>query len=293
VITSGYPSFLESELGVVEPGTALFHIIPVPYEATVSYGAGTAKGPAAILTASQQLELFDGVSIPAQAGIFTQEPFSCTCSAEDMLDRVGEIVSAVIMANRLPVVLGGEHTITAGVLLGMRDSFKRFGVVQFDAHADLRDKYENNRFSHACVMHRVLDMELPIFQIGIRSLSLAEEQLRQTKKIGRLDGAVIAATGIPGRILPDDFPGDIYITIDVDVFDPGIMPATGTPEPGGLFWYQMMHALAAVIKGRRVIGFDVVELAPVSGLHAPDFLAARLVYNLFGMIVRNRHPDRS
>lgn len=285
---SNSPAFLESELGLVKPEEALFHVIPIPYEATVSYVGGTNRGPAAILHASQQLELFDGISIPAELGIHTQEYFSCTCSAEEMLDRIGENISEVLKNEKIPVVLGGEHTITAGALLGVTGRYKNFGLVQFDAHADLRNTYDNNRYSHACVMRRALDMGIPLYQIGVRSLSFAEEQLRRKENIGRLDAAHIAAAGIPENILPAAFPEDIYLTIDVDVFDPGIMPATGTPEPGGLSWYQVMQALTSVIQGRRVIGFDVVELAPISGLHAPDFLTARLIYNLFGMLARSR-----
>jgi agmatinase len=285
---SSSPAFLESELGRVNPEEALFHLLPIPYEETVSYGGGTGLGPAAVLRASQQLELFDGISIPAELGIFTQEYFSCTCSAEELLDRIGENVSELLRKGKIPVVLGGEHTITAGALLGVGGRHKNFGVVQFDAHADLRDTYDGNRYSHACVMRRVLDMGIPLYQIGVRSLSFEEELLRRTATIGHLDAAHIAATGIPENTLPADFPEDIYLTIDVDVFDPALMPSTGTPEPGGLSWYQVMQALNSVIRGRRVIGFDVVELAPISGLHAPDFLAARLIYNLFGMLARSR-----
>jgi agmatinase len=289
-----YPSFLESELGSVSPQDALFHIIPVPYEKSVSYGRGTANGPAAILTASQQLELFDGISIPAAAGIYTQEPFSCSCSSEELFDRIGENVSAVLKDGKIPITLGGEHAITVGALLGISGRYQDFGIVHFDAHADLRDTYENNKYSHACVMHRALDMEVPIYQIGVRSLSYEEEELRKGRSIGHLDAAQIAATGIPATILPGDFPNVIYLSIDVDVLDPSIMPATGTPEPGGLSWYQMMEIVRTILKDRLVIGFDVVELAPINGLHAGDYTIARLIYNIIGMIVRSRtNPAKS
>lgn len=283
-----YLHFLESELKPVPPEQALFHIIPAPYEKSVSYGRGTAAGPAAILEASLQLELFDGVGIPADHGIYTYPPLSCAGDPEWVLKAISDSVSNVLQLGRVPVLIGGEHTITVGAIEALKKHRGNFGVVQFDAHADLRDSFEGNRLSHACVMHRVLDHDLPLFQIGVRSLSLEEELLSRKMDIGRLDASVIASRGIPDKILPAGFPADIYLTIDVDVFDPAVVPATGTPEPGGLFWYQMLRALEAVLKDRRVIGFDVVELAPVAGLHASDYTVARLIYTLFGMIGRSR-----
>ncbi len=283
-----YQRFLESELGPEIPDEPLFHIIPALYEKSVSYGTGTDAGPAAILAASQQLELFDGISIPAEHGICTWPPLSCTGSAEEALAEIAATVNDVLLHNTtIPVVLGGEHTVTVGALQAVRQRYDNCGIIQFDAHADLRDTYEGSRYSHACVMRRALEMEFPLYQIGVRSLSHAEELLRQAKDIGRLDGAAIGCAAMPDVILPADFPHDIYLTIDVDVLDPAVIPATGTPEPGGLSWYQMMQALSTVMRGRRVIGFDVVELAPIAGLHAPDYTVARLIYNLFGMISRN------
>jgi agmatinase len=136
-------------------------------------------------------------------------------------------------------------------------------------------------------MRRALDLGIPIYQIGVRSLSYEEHLLRQKLNIGYLDATIIHKTGIPDPVLPPDFPDSIYITFDVDAFDPSIMPATGTPEPGGLGWYQSFQALESVIMGRKVLGFDVVELAPIVGIHAPEFTAARFIYNLFGIIARN------
>jgi agmatinase len=282
-----FQRFLESELGPEIPEEPLFHIIPAPYEKSVSYGTGTATGPAAILKASQQLELFDGISIPAEYGISTLPPLSCSGSPENVMAEISAAVDDVLHRRAIPMVLGGEHTVTMGALQAVRQRYQQCGVVQFDAHADLRDTYEGSRYSHACVMRRALDMEFPLYQVGVRSLSHEEELLRQAKNIGSLDGAAIGCGAMPDPILPPYFPQNIYLTIDVDVFDPGVMPATGTPEPGGLSWYQMMHVLSSVIQGRRVIGCDVVELAPIGGLHASDYTVARLIYNLFGMIGRN------
>ena len=286
-----FPSFLASELGETNPADALFHVIPVPYEKTVSYGKGTGLGPEAILWASQQLELYDGCGVPAERGIHTRPALDCEGPPESVLSDLGRLVGELHGQGRIPVVLGGEHTVTAGAVCGFASLSERVGVVQFDAHADLRDQYEGTIHSHACAMRRVLDNGFSLFQIGVRSLSFEEEVFRKDLGIGRLDAVDIFRKGIPECLLPEDFPRNIYLTIDVDVFDPSLMPSTGTPEPGGLLWYQMIQVLEQVIARRNVVGFDVVELAPIAGFHAPDFTAARLIYNLMGLIIRNREND--
>jgi agmatinase len=286
---NNFTGFLHSEVGVTDPTDSFFHIIPALFEKSVSYGTGTKKGPMAILNASQQLELFDGKGIPARRGIFTQAPLKCTGSAREVLSEISVAVSQVLFDNRFPILLGGEHTVTLGALgaIGAQGGLKeKVGVIQFDAHADLRDTYEENRLSHACVMRRTFEMGFPIYQIGVRSLSSAEAEFRQVYNIGYCDAEWIAKNGIPQDILPHDFPKIIYISIDVDVMDPSIMPSTGTPEPGGMNWYQLIDALKQIMDKRRVIGFDVVELAPMDGFKAPDYTCARLIYNLMGMIKR-------
>jgi agmatinase len=256
----------------------------VEMEKSVSYGGGTAAGPRAILEASLQLEAFDGRTVPGQAGMYTHKPLKCQADdvAQD-LEAIASEVRGVLQKNGLPVILGGEHTVTLGALEAIAASGKKIGVVQFDAHADLRDTYEGNRLSHACVMRRVQEMGLPFIQIGVRSLSKEEYIFRRTHNIQSLDAADINSGGIPAAVLPWDFPEHIYITFDVDCFDASIMPATGTPEPGGLTWYQVMDLLHKVCTKRIVCGFDVVELAPIPTMHAPDFTAAKLVYKLMGL----------
>jgi len=283
---SAYPSFLELDIPPSPYDEALIHIIPAEMEKSVSYGNGTAAGPRAILAASLQLEAFDGRTIPGKAGIYTHQPLICKAKeAEEDLAVIAEEVAKVIRKNSIPAILGGEHTVTLGALKAFADSGKKIGVVQFDAHADLRDSYENNALSHACVMRRVHDMGIPFVQIGIRSLSEKEDVFRKTHGIQSLDAANLYAGGIPAEILPRDFPEQIYITFDVDCFDAAIMPATGTPEPGGLNWYQVMDLLHKVAEKRMICGFDVVELAPIRGMQAPDFTVAKLVYNLIGLAV--------
>ena len=280
------PHFLASEIPQPRPEDALFHIIPAPYEKSVSYGTGTAKGPSAILESSQQLELFDGISIPAEHGIYTHPAIDCDGDPDAVLAEITNAVAGVLKLEKIPVLLGGEHTVSAGAFGAIKKSGNDFGIVQFDAHADLRDTYEGTPNSHACVMHRALDLKIPVFQIGVRSLSYEEHLLRESLDMGYLDAASIHASGIPAYLLPPDFPENIYITFDVDAFDPSVMPATGTPEPGGLTWHQTFQLLECIVSNRQIIGFDVVELAPIAGLIAPDFTVARFIYNLFGMITR-------
>lgn len=275
--------FLGSEFPPVKPADAFFHVIPVPYEKTTSYGKGTARGPAAIISASQQLEAFNGRSIPGAAGIHTARAVDCRGTAEAVLPRIAAAVSAVLDCGRIPVVLGGEHTVTLGAVQALWRQRPDFGVVQFDAHADLRDEYEGSPYSHASVMRRVVELDVPVFQIGVRAFCLDEHLFRQKRKIPRLDAAAIAAKGVPRRVLPAGFPKRVFVTFDIDALDPSVMPATGTPVPGGLTWYQAMDLLAGVCGGRAVIGFDVVEFAPQHGMHGADFAAAQLVYEMMGV----------
>jgi agmatinase len=188
-----------------------------------------------------------------------------------------------VRQGKVPITLGGEHTVTFGPVRALAEAGHRFGVVQFDAHADLRDRYHDDPLSHACVMRRIHDLGIPAFAIGVRSLSAAEHAFRLRAGLHHLDAEALAAGGYPDPLLPDDFPREIYVTFDVDAFDPSLMPSTGTPEPGGLHWYQAIHGLHHALAGRRLLAADVVELAPQPGQHAPDFTAAKLVYALMGM----------
>ncbi|MFC1844150.1 agmatinase [Thermodesulfobacteriota bacterium] len=284
-----YPNFLELDITPASFENALFHILPAPLEKSVSYGSGTAKGPQAILQASLQLEAFDGQDIPAESGIHTHPPVKCGVeNVQEDLATISAEVSKIIDHLGVPIILGGEHTVTLGALKAFAERNERIGVVQFDAHCDLRDTYENNPLSHACVMRRVHELGFPIMQIGIRSLSQPEDVFSRENSIPCLDAKTIYREGIPEEVLPPGFPEKIYITFDVDCLDPSIMPATGTPEPGGLGWYQAIDLLGKVAAGRNICGFDVVELAPSDGLHAADFTAAKLVYTLIGIISRSK-----
>jgi agmatinase len=285
-----YPRFNAPELPYTPPERSRYHIVPAPLERSTSYGKGTVAGPRALLDASLHLEAFDGVDVPGRAGIYTLPPVDCAGSTEAALRRIGRAVSAVAARGAIPVLLGGEHTVSVGAVRALRESGHRFGVVQFDAHGDLRDCYQGSRLSHGCVMRRIADMGVPIFQIGIRSLCMEEVELRRRLAIPHLDAERVVRQGIPARPLPRAFPETIYITFDVDALDPSVMPGTGTPEPGGLSWYDTMALLEKAIGGRRVIGFDVVELAPIRGFNASEYVAARLTYAIMGIINRKGGP---
>lgn len=280
--------FLSSEVPPRPADKARFHVIPVPYEATVSYAGGTANGPEAILDASDQLELCDGTSFPGEAGIFTQCPVDCSGTPEEVMEKVKLAVLAALDAGAMPVVLGGEHSLTYGEMAALKERYGRFGVIQFDAHADLRDSYEGSKWSHASVMRRaVKDLDLPLVQLGNRIYCREELDARKEHHVTSWDAPYLCRHGIPDKLIPEYFPRNIFITFDVDGLDPSIMPETGTPVPGGLDWYMALDLAAKAMEGRRVLGLDVVELAPREGHIVSDFAAASLTYALMGLASRN------
>ncbi len=275
--------FLASEYPPAAAAKAGFHVIPVPLESSVSYGGGTAAGPAAILAASQQLEASDGRFAPGLAGIHTQPLVDCGGAVEKIIDRIAARVARALKVGATPLLLGGEHTVTLGAAHAFKAAGLKVGFIQFDAHADLRDTYEGTPFSHACVMRRVSELGFPIAQLAVRALSQEERDYRTRVGVTFYDADQLAVTPLPATPLPETFPQKIYITFDVDAFDPALMPATGTPVPGGLFWHQTMTLLDRVTAGRRVVGADVVELAPIPRLHHADFTAALLAHRLLGL----------
>ncbi len=282
------PRFLETEIPDLAPEQARFHVLPVPYEKTVSYGRGTAHGPAAILEASAQLERWDGASDPGADGIFTWPPVDCSGPDAQVIDTIAAAVARILTLGKTPVVLGGEHTVTWGVIKGYIEAGVRdFGVVQIDAHADLRDEYEGSKLSHACVMRRVVEAGIPLFQLGTRAYSQEEREARAMHGVRYLDAEQLVPDNVRTFTLPADFPSQVFFTLDVDGIDPSVLPATGTPVPGGLGWYQTLGLFESTARQRRIIGFDILEFAPISGFHAFDFAAALLVYKMMGTVQRN------
>lgn len=263
-------------------------IIPVPYDLTSTYVSGSRRGPGAIIDASMNMEQFDEeLRLETfRAGIHTQDAIEPTAaSPEGMIAAVERAVGLVVSAGKLPVMLGGEHSITVGALRALKKRHRKLSILQLDAHADLRDSYQGTPLSHACAGRRASEMG-KLVQAGIRSLSAPEERFRAGSSVTTFFAADIAAGHARPQEIVAELGEDLYITVDLDALDPAYMPATGTPEPGGLDWYQMIGILRAACEGRRVIGFDVVELCPIPGAVAPDFLAAKLVYRLLGYIFR-------
>lgn len=280
--------FLGSE--IPQGGSAaLFQILPVPYERTVSYGGGTALGPAAIIEASSQLEVWDGRSRPADLGIHTHPAVDCSGSEAEAVARIAAATAAIVHSGGMPVAIGGEHTVTGGVVQGLLDAGLRdFGVVQIDAHADLRDAYQGNPLSHASVMKRVVDLGIPLFQLGIRAYCEEEAAIRRQYGVHSLDADQLVPNNISAFELPADFPQQVFFTLDIDGMDPSIFPSTGTPVPGGLGWYQTLGLFESVASQRTVIGFDLMEFAPIEGFHAYQFAAAQLLYKMMGIVQRQR-----
>lgn len=282
--------FLESEGGRPAPEKSLFHVLPVPYEKTVSYGRGTARGPEAILAASQQLEAYDGVSTPLEHGIYTHDAVDCSARAPIVLAEIERVTHSILSSGKIPVTLGGEHTVSYGPACAMKKHFGRIGVIHFDAHADLRDEFEGYDFSHACVMRRIHEQGAEIVQYATRSYCIEEQDYRILHNINHYDAAFMHRKNIRAIELPDNFPDDIYISVDVDGLDPSVIPHTGTPVPGGIMWHDFFTLLDSIPENKRIRGFDVVELSPSGDSRVSDFATAQLVYNIMGIISRRMEP---
>jgi agmatinase len=260
--------------------TAKIVILPSPFDATSTWIKGADKGPAAIIEASANMETYDieTDSEVYKQGIFTDKPIKEKKSPQIMVAELRARVLKHIKNKKYVVTLGGEHSIGAATIQAHVESFKNVSVLQFDAHADLREEYHGSKFNHACVMARAREIA-PVVQVGIRSADITERNLIQKK------GNVFFAQDIYdnnnwfGKCLKK-LTKNVYLTIDLDVFDPAILPSTGTPEPGGLGWYQVLTFLKLLMKQKNVVGFDVVELCPNSQNKASDFLAAKLIYKL-------------
>lgn len=259
-------------------------ILPVPYEQTTSYQGGTRNGPAAILAASRYLELYDE-ELDRELhlmGIHTLPELEPHMAGPDqMVRRVQEAVSPLIEGGQMVAILGGEHSCSVGAVRAYVERCPGLSVLHLDAHADLRDSYQDTPYSHACAMRRIVEY-VPAVHVGLRSLSLEEMQFIRQKRLPAIFAReVLQGKGWQEKVLANLSP-EVYLTIDLDVLDPSIMPSVGTPEPGGLLWDPVLALIREVARQKRIVGFDVVELAPLPGLVAPDFLAAKLVYKLIG-----------
>jgi agmatinase len=281
---------LQNFAGLMSPyadlPTAKVVILPVPYDSTTEWHSGTREGPQAIIDASQYLEFYD-IELKREiykVGIHTLPKVQPLLnSPEGMIDRVYRIAAELVKQEKFLVMFGGEHSLSLGMVQALKEKNQDICVLQLDAHADLRDEYLGTKYSHACVMRRILEL-CPIVQVGIRSLSW-EEQKFLTQNNMHLFSAIPGSDLASPEEITASLRDNVYVSIDLDVFDPSIVPAVGTPEPGGMQWHEVLNLLRTVTLHKRVIGFDLVELCPKEGPASCAFLAAKLAYKLIGYAV--------
>ncbi|MBK8268112.1 MAG: agmatinase [Planctomycetes bacterium] len=282
-------------LGLPEPYAdykrAKYAILSVPYDSTVSFQVGTRGGPRAIITSSQQVELFDeeyGREF-FEPGIATLDPlFPNMAGPEEMHADIFDAAKKVVRDGKFLITLGGEHSITSALVRAVMQKHKKLSVLQIDAHADLRDEYEGTKFSHAAVMRRVLDYKVPVVPVGIRNYSLDEHRFMKKNNFKPISAR--ETRNNPDWIMQavDSLSDNVYVTIDIDGLDPAYAPGTGTPEPGGLDWFQVTDLLKATAMARNIVAADVVEVLPLPGSAQTEFLAAKLIYKLIAHIEGNR-----
>jgi len=266
--------------------TAKVVILPVPYDSTTEWHSGIREGPQAIINASQYLELYD-IELNREVykvGIHTLPKVQPLLnSPEEMIDRVYRIARELTKQAKFLVMFGGEHSLSLGMVQALKEKNQDLCVLQLDAHADLRDEYLGTRYGHACIMRRILEL-CPIVQVGIRSLSWEEQQFLTQNNMHPFFAMPSSNLASPEDITAS-LSDNVYVSIDLDAFDPSIVPAVGTPEPGGMQWHEVLNLLRSVTLHKRVIGFDLVELCPKEGPASCAFLAAKLAYKLIGYAI--------
>jgi agmatinase len=283
--------YISTNFGALEEKDSLFKnskivIIPVPYDETSTWIKGSDSGPDAIIQASANMELYDieTRSEVYKNGIFTAPPITEKSSPEKMVEAVELVVEKYLNNGFFPVVIGGEHSVSIGAIKAICGKHEDISILQLDAHADLRDEYEGSKFNHACVMARAKEC-CHVVQVGIRSCSIEESKQFDPKNVffaGEIDSQdnKEQSTKLWAEKITSRLSKNVYITIDLDVFDPSIMPSVGTPEPGGLLWNNVLTLLNTVCQERNIVGFDVVELCPNKINKSSDFAAAKLIYKL-------------
>lgn len=277
-----------SDLAYVDFDRAKVVVVPAPYEETVTYRKGTKNGPYAILEASKYMELFDDeLNVEThKIGIHTMSPLDMRdLPPEAMVKTVYKAAKDVLSTGKFPVLLGGEHTVSIGAVKAAKETAQDMSVLQLDAHPDLRDEYEGSKYNHGCAGRRFQEIA-SLVQLGVRSISKEEKEfLSGQNNIAKIVTAYdILNDTLWDRKILENLKDKVYISIDLDVLDPSIMPSVGTPEPGGLSWYLALDILNLVAQNKEIIGLDVVELSPLEGIIAPDFLASKLIYRLLGYV---------
>lgn len=263
--------------------SSAIHILPVPYDATSTWIRGSEKGPEALCEASVNLEFYDietALDI-REKGIYTLEPLIPDNDPAKMVRVVREAVGAIIDSKHFPVIIGGNHSVSIGSVEAFASRYDNLTVLQLDAHTDLRDQYLGSPLNHACAMARAKEYA-PLVQVGIRSMCSDELGSADNDRIFFAHSlhATPALYDTAARLITEN----VYVTIDLDVFDPSVMPSTGTPEPGGLLWYDVMNFLRKVAETKNIVGFDIVELCPSPHYKAADFMAAKLLYQFLSYI---------
>lgn len=253
-----------------------FKLIPCPHEETVSWGKGTKNGPKAIINASNYLEDFDEELLDKSI-----KKSEVEISKPVTKKALTSACSKTLRSGKIPIVLGGEHSISPNAVKAVKTAYPDLSVLHLDAHADLRDSYQGTKESHACAARRMQEI-CPVISVGVRSIS--KEEYKFAKENNLLDNIFFGNNLLRDEEIIGKLSKNVYISFDVDVFDPGIMPSTGTPEPGGLTWLQVLNLFKKVCREKNIVGADFVELAPIKGLHAPDFMVAKLVYKLMGYL---------
>lgn len=279
----------------VEPEKARFVLVPVPYERTTTYRRGTAGGPAALLAAGTQVELYDeetGVQ-PLDAGVALLPPVSCPGMPDQLADVLLAVVKPHLAAGRVVGCIGGEHSISLGPIRAAARRRKGLGILHVDAHPDLRDEYEGTRFGHGCVMRRVLEEKGvgKLVQVGLRAVSADDDAAIKGDPRIRPYYAYDLARKDPAEWIDkvvEELPPRVYVSFDVDGLDPSVVPGTGTPEPGGLSWWGALALLKAVLARRELVAFDIVELLPVAHSQVSDFAAAKLLFKMLAYAVARR-----
>ncbi|RIK70629.1 MAG: agmatinase [Planctomycetota bacterium] len=269
---------------------AKYAVLPIPYDSTVSFQVGTRHGPRAILTASQQVELFDQEYEREffKAGVATLDPVAPNMAGpKAMHEDIFAEARRVVADGKFLIGLGGEHSITSALVRAVLTKHKKLSVLQIDAHADLRAEYEDTPFSHAAVMRRVVEMGVKVTGVGIRNYCIEEHRFMKSKKIAPISARQAREDADWMMRAVESLGENVYVTIDIDGFDPAYAPGTGTPEPGGLDWFQVTDLLKATAMNRRIVAADVVEVIPLPGNAMTEFLAAKLIYKLIAHIEAN------
>lgn len=282
-------AFLDLTPEQSNPATSRVVIVPVPYDETSTWRKGADRGPAALLEASGAIETWDLETgwEPHSVGFTTRPPVLCDQGPEVLAELVEAEVGGILDEDRFPVVIGGEHSVSIGAIRAAAHRISGLSVLQIDAHADTREEYEGSRFNHACVMARARQW-CPISQVGLRSVDVSELAGLDPERVWYAHQVLERPreSWIPAVV--DSLTEQVYLTIDLDAFDPSLLPATGTPEPGGLGWYDVVRLIDAVAESRRIVALDVVELCPITDHGTSAYIAARLVHRALAAILRPR-----